>query len=743
MENLLHIDGAYQFYRHSAIVKNRPSLLFLHGLGESGLCFAEALERPDLMDFNLVIPDLAGFGKSVTPVPEDAAFGFESNLHRLWRLIETLDLSDITLVGHSIGGDLGVLLCESNRDRRIARFVNIEGNLTRQDMFFSGNAVEADERGLFEPWLHDLFLAHTIPRLAESQPACQRYQASLRQADPNAFRILAREADLLNRSDNDEELTDLARRYLRLPLPKVFCWGDQKLSAATRRALFENGLDHMRFNGSGHWVMLDRADAFFTFLREFAGHATPKRQGFFPGRVKRLISPRLEDMIDADAESEKPKHCYMPYMRRVATLPAMPELARFRKTASLGGLNDKDYRAMNARLEQAKTAVTHARRFEGYLAVNALAMTLAQILFVNNLVVEGMPSVIEPRARGEALTGLSAYLTELSEAGLSPGDKAFFADLFLYQVCFDRIFLMVEQPLSFDPETGASLSPLYRDYTAYLQLANKKVLTASDAEKALCRNITTGWGDGIDHETWGRLNDDYYSSTSKDGEPKLFTKYYDDMLERMLPQFDVAKFRLARTVVLDHALGKDPVHVLEIGSGSGSFAVDLLKACAQEGVDAERFVYRGIEPSSDMRAKFDGQFQTKMNLAKPETWSSIAGGLESVTADPAKFLKSGRTETTVVVFSFSPHHCYHESLNAFLTSRAVKQLTSAIYFLDGTLEHGWTKPYYMWVDCESPENFDNVTAQGDWEVADSWQEPEQRFTYNALTNAWCCMRKLI
>jgi hypothetical protein len=35
--------------------------------------------------------------------------------------------------------------------------------------------------------------------------------------------------------------------------------------------------------------------------------------------------------------------------------------------------------------------------------------------------------------------------------------------------------------------------------------------TATDVEKELCYQLTTGWGDGIDVATWNALNQAYYS----------------------------------------------------------------------------------------------------------------------------------------------------------------------------------------------------------------------------------------
>ena len=70
---------------------------------------------------------------------------------------------------------------------------------------------------------------------------------------------------------------------------------------------------------------------------------------------------------------------------------------------------------------------------------------------------------------------------------------------------------------------------------------------ASRAEKDLCYNLTTGWGDKIDLATWNALNTHYYSAISPTtGEENLFTKHYDLLLERMLPQFALSKVKLAK-----------------------------------------------------------------------------------------------------------------------------------------------------------------------------------------------------
>ena len=143
-ETYLNIDDELIYIRHSALVKDRKSLLFIHGLGDSGLAFEDVFKYKLLEDFNIIIPDLVGYGKS-SRSPKDGDYSFESHLARIWNMIKHYDLHKLTVIGHSMGGDMGTLLCRSDEDGIIHKFVNIEGALTQYDLFISSKAAKAAE----------------------------------------------------------------------------------------------------------------------------------------------------------------------------------------------------------------------------------------------------------------------------------------------------------------------------------------------------------------------------------------------------------------------------------------------------------------------------------------------------------------------------------------------------------------------------------------------------------------------
>lgn len=102
----LRIPYTLHVYRRSTVAKPRATLVFLHGIGNSGLTWDEvSIGLPD--DVNIVIVDLLGFGDS--PQPEWAAYDARTQARSLAKTLLSLGVvGNITLVGHSMGGLVAV-----------------------------------------------------------------------------------------------------------------------------------------------------------------------------------------------------------------------------------------------------------------------------------------------------------------------------------------------------------------------------------------------------------------------------------------------------------------------------------------------------------------------------------------------------------------------------------------------------------------------------------------------------------
>lgn len=440
---------------------------------------------------------------------------------------------------------------------------------------------------------------------------------------------------------------------------------------------------------------------------------------------------------------------YQFYIDVLSSQPSDAMLAQYRALALRGGLDANHFAGMNTYLESFKHLAMAAHdadaRFVAYAAVNSQAMLLAQILFVDNLIKENFLSLLAQPTTDDVLTALCNRIHLISDgngAALSTQTTEFYATLFVLQTAFDKLYVPDTDIVRYDTTSGRySVTEHYRRYTDYLGLSGCKLLKAGPEEITLCCNITTGWSEGIDLNTWNALNTTYYSGLSATtGKENLFTRNYDRLLERMIPQFVVAKIRLADTI-LGLKQPKRPLKILEIGAGSGALAIDLIMAAKRRDEQLEQIHYVGIEPSEHMRNNFKHNCQHKIGDTEfPENWQLIEGSIESVTADPQRYLDEN--EDTLIVFSFSLHHCFADSVKAFFANVDIKQRARHVMVLDAKKGHGWTKPYYMWADCESPENFDNIQEHGLWMPQAQWEEPGSDQRAFDVDYGWCYLQMM-
>jgi pimeloyl-ACP methyl ester carboxylesterase len=265
-ESPLRLSDGVLRYRHTQIDPARPSLLFIHGLGESGLCFIEAFREPALSRFNILVPDLLGFGKSTGT--SEANYTFSAQIERLIALIEHNKIPRVYLVGHSMGGDIGTELSYQKPDK-VAAFINVEGSLTASDRFITDKALEAEQNRRFEVWLREDLRRGEVHDWSATWPTCIRYAASLEMCQPEAFLASAREIRRLNDGTLSGASGIIGDRYMRLNVPRAYCWGAESLTPASRAWLERSSLVNERFDGAYHWVMLDRPEAFYRFVSGF------------------------------------------------------------------------------------------------------------------------------------------------------------------------------------------------------------------------------------------------------------------------------------------------------------------------------------------------------------------------------------------------------------------------------------------------------------------------------------------
>ena len=228
--------------------QGRP-LLWIHGLGESSLCFESVLTQPALQAYRHWLLDLPGYGRAPRSEPQTLA---ELAL-RLEPVLEKV--GPCTLIGHSMGGVLAVMIAERFGADRVVSVVNVEGNLSPGDCQYSGRVAGCTEREFLNWGRRELLDGLYHQGVADE--AHRGYYASMRLAEPGT--VYQHSRDLVEISTTEE----MVGRMTCLEVPTYYLAGvPNGVCERSLQLLSESTLSHDLIEPSGHWPFIDQPAAF-------------------------------------------------------------------------------------------------------------------------------------------------------------------------------------------------------------------------------------------------------------------------------------------------------------------------------------------------------------------------------------------------------------------------------------------------------------------------------------------------
>jgi pimeloyl-ACP methyl ester carboxylesterase len=217
-------------------------VVFLHGFGSTKEDYADMARHPAFVGRPFLAYDAPGCGE--TACADLSRISIPFLVETAQAVLDRAGVDRFHLVGHSMGGLTALLLAHQAPDR-VLSFVDIEGNLAPEDCFLSRQVVThaADDP--------ERFLDGFIERMRRSPySASALYAASLRHK-VRARAVQRIFTSMVELSDHG----DLVKKFLALPVPRMFMYGEQNASLSYLPLLRANGVELAQISHSGHFPM--------------------------------------------------------------------------------------------------------------------------------------------------------------------------------------------------------------------------------------------------------------------------------------------------------------------------------------------------------------------------------------------------------------------------------------------------------------------------------------------------------
>jgi pimeloyl-ACP methyl ester carboxylesterase len=260
-----------------------PPMILLHG-GQDHCRNWDWVAQRLRHEWHIIAPDLRGHGDSQWSAT--GTYAMAGYVYDLAQLIDQQRLAPVTIVGHSLGGNI-TLRYAGIYPEKVKALVSIEGLGSSPKALAERARQTIAER--MRKWID---LQHNLAgrpprRYASIEDAFRRMQEANKHLSPEQARHLTQHGVNQNEDgsfswkfDNyvrvwppyDMQIEEIQQLWSRITCPTLLVYGKESWASnpeADGRARHFNNARVVLLEGAGHWVHHDRLDAFIETLREF------------------------------------------------------------------------------------------------------------------------------------------------------------------------------------------------------------------------------------------------------------------------------------------------------------------------------------------------------------------------------------------------------------------------------------------------------------------------------------------
>lgn len=228
----------------------KPAMLFIAGFGDNAGMF-DRLHHTKLADLYDLLPvNLPGFGAPSMHGP--------TTLKSLSKYIAEVARENAAefIVAHSVASIVASLAAKE-ADCPITTIISLEGNITKDDAYFSGTAADYnDSESFFSAFLDRL------NEMAVSKPIIARYRDSVSRADPVALWQLGSDARRFSTAHVPGEVLVASASKI------IYIYNSENCPESTLEWLRENTIRKIEIANASHWISVDQPELLATKIEE-------------------------------------------------------------------------------------------------------------------------------------------------------------------------------------------------------------------------------------------------------------------------------------------------------------------------------------------------------------------------------------------------------------------------------------------------------------------------------------------
>ncbi len=225
----------------------------LHGVQSDKSLYEGFFAQSFTADYSLLAIDFIGFGDS--DKPDNFSYDLKDQAAIVLLILDRLDVGRIHLVGHSLGGMVGILLLDMLGER-VVSFANLEGNLVLADCGTSKQVATYSLKE-FEATGYDQLRMQISQSSEASAAARSRW---LRQIPAAVFYKSSMSILAWSKSGK------LQTMFNNATIRRLFMYGDQNVHKAE---IVSAAVTKVSVTGAGHFMLLDQPNACYRSLQEF------------------------------------------------------------------------------------------------------------------------------------------------------------------------------------------------------------------------------------------------------------------------------------------------------------------------------------------------------------------------------------------------------------------------------------------------------------------------------------------